>query len=578
MKIWNSVRLSGLTITAFAAVTLASCGGGESGDVWTDETGFLRYVPADSPYVFAQGQATPDEVMDKLVPWLESVATTYVGMLDTMIDQQRNIGANAAELEMIDQLLLIAGELTTADGMADAGITRESKLLVYGSGLLPVIRLTPIDGAKLDAAVARIESTVGESSSEGTFGGQNYRYWGDTEARVILAIVDDELVLTFAPTEHTDRHLGMVLGDDLPATNIAASGKLDEIAEKYGFGPDYVGFVDFQQIAATFLAEPTRGIDAELLAMVPYDHSSVPAICKTEIGDLAGVAPRMVVGYTALDGEQMAMNMVVELRQDIAAGLQGITAPVPGNGTFRAEIATVSMAVDVPATLDFVQARLAAMEANPFRCEYFAEIQANVPMARQMLASQPIPPDVYAFKGFVIGLDSVEGLDQVAAGGMPSDISARVLIASDNAPGLVQMGAMFSPELAAMRTDGNPVRVNVPIPLPIPLEVWAALTPTTIGVAVGADGEARLRELLGSPVSDVRPFMSFDMDFQRYYELFGDVMDAVSAFGLPVVSEDTLAINEIMGQLADGPFEREFYDIRFTANGVEMPSAMTFTD
>ncbi len=578
MKISNIVRLSGLEIVAFSATTLTSCGGGGSGDVWTDESGFLRYVPADSPYVFAQGQATPDEVMDKLAPWAESIVAGYVDMLDTMVGQQANLGANPQDLEMIDQLLTIVGDLTTAEGLADAGITREAKLLVYGSGLLPVIRLSPIDGAKLEAAVARIESSAGQTSAQDTFEGQSYRWWGDFEARVILAIDDDEVVLTFAPTKHFDRHLGMVLGDELPANNIAASGKLDEIAEKYGFGPDYVGFVDVQQVAATFLAEPAGGIDAELLAMIPYDHSDVSAVCKSEIGDLAAVAPRMVVGYTAMDAEQMASNMVIELRQDIAEGLQGITAPVPGNGTFRADVLTLGMGVDVQATLDFVEARMAAMEADPFRCEYFAEFQSMLPMARQSLASQPIPPEVYAFKGLVIGIDGVEGLDQIAAGGTPTDISARVLVAADNAPSLVQMGGMFVPELAAMQTNGDPVRLTLPPMLPIPLEVWAALTPTTIGLAVGADGEARLRELLESPVSDDQPFMSFDMDAQRYYALFAEVMDVVSVFGPAAVPGEAQALNQVMSQLANSPIERSYSDVRFTANGMEMPSTMTFTD
>ena len=577
MKIWNSVRFSGLAIVALGAAALASCGGGEAGDVWTDESGLLRYVPSDSPYVFAQGQATPDEVMDKLGPWAESILTAYVDMLDTMLDQQVSLGASPDDLQMIDEILTIAGELTTAQGLADAGITRESKVLVYGSGLLPVMRVTLTDGALLEAAVARIESAAGVTSTKDTFAGQSYRYWGDAEARVIMAIVDDELVLTFAPTEHTDRHLGMVLGDDLPSNNIAASGKLAEIAEKYGFGPDYVGFIDVQQIAATFLADPTGGIDAELLAMIPYDHSTVPAVCKTEIGELAGVAPRLVMGYTALDADQMVSNTIVELRQDIATGLQGITAPVPGNGTFRADILTIGMGVDVQATLDFVEARIAAMEADPFRCEYFADLQAGLPMARQMLA-QPIPPDAYAFKGLVIGIDSIEGLDQLMVGGMPTDISARVLVVSDNAPALVGMGAMFSPELGAMQTDGNPVRINLPIPLPIPLEVWAALTPASVAVAVGADGEARLRELLAAPVSEDRPFMSWDMDAQRYYALFGDIMSAATAFDPTLVPEQTQALSQIMGQIANGPFERQYYDVRFTPNGVEMPTTVTFTD
>ena len=578
MKVRRYVRVSGLALVAFAVVGLVACGRGDSGDVWTDESGLLKYVPADSPYVFAQGEATPDEVMDKLGPWLESLATAYVQTFRTALQGQEGTAFNGEQLRMVNEMLTIAGELMTAEGLADAGITRESKVLIYGSGLLPVMRMTLTDGAKLEAAIARIESTAGVTSTEGTIGGQSYRYWGDDNARLVMAIVDSEVVFTATPTNLADQHLGLVLGDDLPANNIAASGKLDAIAEKYGFGSYWVGFVDVPQIAATFLDDPTAGIDAELLALAEYDHSMISPVCKTEIAGLAAVAPRLVVGYTALDAEQMAMNMVLELREDIAAGLQTIPAPVPGNGTFRADIMTVGMGFDVQAALDFVEARMDAIEADPFRCEYFAQLSAMIPTGRQMLMSQQMPPDVYAFKGMVIGLDAIEGLEQLANGGMPTEISARVLVASDNAPNLVAMGSMFSPELGAMQPNGNPVRVNVPIPLPIPLEVWAALTPTTVGIALGSDGDARLRELLAAPTSDLRPFMSWDVDFQSYYQLIGDVVAIAATMDPTVASEMTASATELMSLLTSGPFDREIYAVHFTANGVEMPTTVTFTD
>jgi hypothetical protein len=575
MKIRFGVGLSRLVGIAVAAALAASCGGG-GGDPWTDESGLLRYVPADSPYVIAQGDLPPDELMDKLGPWAEQVVGAYIDMFRSMGTAPDGAALTGADAAMIEEWLTLAGELMTVDGLSEAGITRESKTLLYGSGLLPVMRVTLSDGAKLEAAVARIETTAGEPAAVATSGGHSYRYWGDEMARLVMAIVDDELVLTMAPTEHIDAHLGIVL-NELPDENIAASGKLEEIASRYEFGPHYVGFLDVQQIAATFTEGPTAGIDAELLALMQYDPASLSASCRVEIDEMAAVMPRWVAGYTAFDASEMTMNMVVELRQDIAAGLQTITAPVPGLGTLRADLMSLGFGIDVPAALAFIESRLDAIEADPYQCEYFADIQSGIPAVRQGL-SQPMPPEIYALKGVFIALDAVRGLDLLASGQMPSEVSARVLVASDNAPGLVAMGSMFSPEVASLQTDGTPVRINLPIPLPMPLELWAALTPSAVAMAVGPNGEARLRELVAAPASDARPFMSWDMDMRAYYQLFGEIMDVASTFDPTMLPQQTVAMSQMMGQLANGPFEREFYDVRFTTNGVEMPTTITLSD
>jgi hypothetical protein len=45
-----------------------------------------------------------------------------------------------------------------------------------------------------------------------------------------------------------------------------------------------------------------------------------------------------------------------------------------------------------------------------------------------------------------------------------------------------------------------------------------------------------------------------------------------------MLPQQTVAMSQMMGQLANGPFEREFYDVRFTTNGVEMPTTITLSD
>ena len=61
----------------------------------------------------------------------------------------------------------------------------------------------------------------------------------------------------------------------------------------------------------------------------------------------------------------------------------------------------------------------------------------------------------------ILIIDNLEGLD-VATQTPPTSIDGTFLLAMDNAQALVAMGAMFSPEIAALnlQPDGNPVALK----------------------------------------------------------------------------------------------------------------------
>ena len=571
----NGVKLARLVMASIVLTATAACDRGDR--VWSDESGLLKYVPADTPYVFAQGEALPDDYVDKMQPWIGSILAGYQGLLRAELDAA---GGNAAldptERQRTDALLRVATELMTVAGLENAGFTRDSRVVFYGSGLLPVARVTLSDGAKFEATVARIEEAAGAKAPVATSGEHAYRYWDDENVRIAIAVIDNELVLTGSPTALAQRHLSTVL-EGLPAENIAASGKLRDIASKYEFGPHYVGFIDVERLTGVFVDDPT-GINADLLGLMDYDASDLSPVCKAEIRGLANVAPRLVGGYTRIDAEQIDANAIVELRQDLATGLAGITAPVPGLGTLRAGLMSFGMGLDVGAARDFYAARLNALEADPFECELLSGLADAVSGGREML-NQPVPPQVFDVRGVLLALDEVGSLAALSSGAPPSDLGVRLLVASDNAPGLAAMGAMFSPEVAGLQPDGEPKRINLPVPMPVPLDVYAALTQNALALAVGRGAEARLRELLDAPVAESRPFMAWDIDYRRYYELVDEVMTLGAAVD-PASSPpaQVAAARQMMELMSSGPIERGTFDMRFTANGVELPMVMTLAD
>ena len=568
------------------ALALTACGKDEpepaATSLLTSSDTVLRYVPADTPYVFASVEPLPDELMDKLEPKFDRILASYQTILREIVAQHSaKMSEDEQNSEEAQALRAVIDELTTllsVDGLRAAGVGRDATGAIYGNGMLPVVRWDLTDGALFDAAISRLEEKAGEKMSVAAIEGGGYRYMDFEQLRLIIAILSDQAVITFVPADFPEPGVAAALGLTPPARSIADAGTLGTIAQTYGFTPHFAGLIDLQAIAAVF-TQPQTGINAALLEMSDAPRPDLSAACKAEIQAMVGIAPRVVMGYDEIDTERLASTMIVELRQDIAAGLSGLTAPVPGLGGDKGGVMSFGMSLDVDAARKFVEARIDAIEADPYECEYFANLQAGVAGARQSL-SQPVPPMVYDFKGFLAVIDEIEGLD-VATQTPPTSVEGSFMLAMDNAQALVAMGAMFSPELAALnlQPDGKPVALALPQLQMMGLSAFAALTEGAVAIGVGDGAESEVATLLGASVGESRPFLSFSMDAARYYTFLGEAMAAAE----PEEGDDQqspelqAAMNEMMLAAAD-LYDRLSTDVFLTSKGVEIKSVVTLGD
>jgi hypothetical protein len=566
-----------LGLAGIALLAIVSCG--RRNTAWTDAEGLLKYVPADTPYLYAALQPQPEDLLEKLEPWMESMVDSYRALIDAAFAEVDASQLSEAQRQQVRSVGEILAELVTPEGRENAGFGSGTLGVLYGRGLLPVLRVTLSDGARFEATIDRIETAMNGALPVATLGEHTYRYFESDAIRVVIAVDDNELIVTCVPAGLSDEHLAAVLDGDLPAESIADSEKLEDFAEAYEFVPYQIGFVDFDQLAATLL-EPQSGTNAELLGLVGYDPAVMLSdMCRTEFRGLANVSPRVVLGTKRYDAEEIAMKAVIELRADIAAGLVPIAASLPGLGTIGEGLFAFGIGLDVAAARDFLVARLDALQADPFRCEALLDLQQGVPQVRQAL-NTPLPPLVYGIKGFVAVVDDISGIDNLAAGLPPTGIDARLLLASDDAPGIVAMGAAFDPELAQLdlQPNGTPVRMSSPQAMGGPMfsETYVALTQRAIAAAVGNDAEARLRSLINAPAGEPM-FLSTSMDAKRYYGILGDMM-AIAGQDASAPPEVRDAMNGLLTPFANGPFERVRGEVRFTEHGVEMLSSMTLSD
>ena len=573
-----------LIILIACGITISACGKDEGSKDDASELSsadsILRFIPASTPYVLANTAPLPDELYDSFEPKMDALFKAYQNVIRAAVKVQIDgLPEGARDEEEMQRMSAIADELSSlfsVDGIREAGISRESTFAFYGNGLLPVLRFQLSDGADFEAAIARIEEQAGEPLNTAELDGKSYRYIDGGDARVVIAVFDDQAVFTAAPAGFNDEQLGQLLGLTLPARSIAASGELQDIAKEYGFTNHYLGLISPERIAETFLDGPS-GLDADILALMGDAAPEFSDVCKSEIRSLVGVAPRMVLGYTRIDAKKIDSMAIVELRDDIALGLSGLPAAVPGLGTDHDGLISFGFGLNPKAAREFYAARLDAMEAEPYECELLQEFQAGAVAGRQAL-NQPVPPVVYDFRGFLAVIDSIEGMD-LAKQIPPTSISARLLLAMDNIEALIAMGAMFSPEIAGLnlQPDGKPVPLDLPQVAGAVENPVVAMTDSMLVISVGDGAEAKIADMMDGTLDERPPFMSAAIDSQQYYAMVGDAIAASDGGDDAPSPEMQEAMQDAMHALSD-MYERMAMDVRFTSRGVEISGRIAVAD
>ena len=581
---FNSVNSKMILATILASLALFGCSNSDDESASSANIAaagvILDYVPADSPYVLASITPLPDDVMDKLEPNIERILAAYEVLLQELFAMATaEIDANGDDDDDAKRAAAVIGELSTLlsiDGLRGAGFSRESRAALYGNGMLPVLRIEVSDGELFEAALVRIEESSGEKMDVATISGSSVRFVTAEDVKLLISVLDKQVVMSVAPASFSDDQLSTLLGFTAPNSNITDSGKLQSIADDYGFSDYFIGYLDIAEMVNTFTGDAS-GLDVDLIALMDTDDG-MSDVCRAEIRSLAGIAPRMVAGYTGITTERFDTKLVVELRSDIAAGLAQLPAPVPGLGIDLGGLMSIGMSLNIKAMREFVEMQLDALEADPYLCEDFAGMEEGVIQARAAL-QQPVMPMIYDFRGFLARIENIEGLN-MATQMPPTSVDGQFLLAMENAPAMVSMGAMFSPELAGLdlQADGEPVLLDLPQAQMLGGDVYIALQDDALAISVGQGAETKLAGMLTEDVTDNGTLFSFAMDAGRYYAFAAEAMaEAQNDDDNPMTPAMQQASQEIMSAMA-AMFDRMTVDIRLTEEGIVMQGVETLAE
>lgn len=559
--------------------------------------GLLEPVPADTPYLMAVLDHQPEA---NFRHYVDVFAPRIVAVIDAMEE------AAAADLEGhgdadVRHMRFMMNELR--DYYANPDDIEQHRMVVYGNGLFPVVRVELNDIESMQQKLESIHTEFSVNPATVSLNGHEI-YRAPLEEAGLVAyygVIDDFLVGTVLPKDSEQLLLEQTFGGPAPQDALDPA-ELETLSKKHDFTNYFLGYVDVVASSEQLLS-PDAAFMRWLEANAPEDKLNVDAldeVCLAEMRDMMQIAPRIDMGLTQLDKSGYTARTIVQLREDIAAGIQGLTGDLSGLDEDPGGALAMGVSLRVGAMRDFIIEMARNVQNAPYACAELDELNQS---AEQVLAQAgtPIPPFVGQVRGLKFRIDEFQGMLQQQAPKM------SMALFVENAQLLMSMAQMFMPQLGelGLEPDGEPVRIDEAMggmPVDLPHAAYAALTDGSIGFALGNDQAASLPDMMAESGSadgvlfalwmDYRELMdiqrqalqqsfeqgltdeqiealSDDPDASELLEALSEVEDASEARGQAVV-EKLLDLYE--------PFGRTSYHVRPMAQSVVVEQSMALKD
>lgn len=518
--------LRGLALAA--ALLLAACS-------HKDKDAPLAFAPADTPYVFANLEPLPDDVLQAYQQRMPTVWKAQFGGFGELADALREKDPDTARA--LDAVAAEIGNLDTPQKWREAGIDLRGRHALYGVGLAPVARIELSDASALRALIGRIEQRMGRKLATATLDGQAYwKLGGDSKLQVLIAIERDrQLVATLVPAQLDAPRLREVLGLRRPAKSLADADTLSDLADARGYRPYGLGYVDTTRLLAR-IADPHDATTVAYAQALGLGAPSADPACPTEFAAVAAQMPRVSMGYSEISAQRIDQRVDMDLAAPLRAALQKLRQPVPGMAAAGDEgMVDFALALPMLKLREFWVTQADAVAAQPFRCPTLQPLNAGFAALRQGLDRLAVPPLANVL-GLRLTLDRLDPAATTAPAALARStpplprFGARLLVASDNPVGLLGMAKMAVPGLRDLRlvADAKPIALPDQGALGANGPLYAAMDAQALALGNGADATTALPAYLAAPAGDGAVLMRMDFD-GKFYGMLAKLMDEVEA-------------------------------------------------
>jgi hypothetical protein len=451
---------------------------------------FLKYIPSDTPYLFAALSPLPPEYAAReYVSRLAAYERVRPAVEDLRKRRPREMRRLGFLIRLQVALLGEMGGSVSAEKLAAIGLDPSTVGVLYGLGMNPVVRVRLSDPARFASVLGRMARRL-QPMERAALGSQRYYAARDDAVLWIIAVAGHDLVVALIPPAQRALWLPLILGQRAPQRSLAGDRRLDVLAAEHGLSPAGIGYADMKAIAASLGA-------------------ALPAPCRDELVEMAGAMPRVAVGLTAATGEQMRARSAVEMRADVAGAIAGLRGEVPGSEAAAASSIEISAGLDMTALAGWLNGALGRITARPFRCPSLAWVNE---LARDQVATlRQAAASLGGVRGASFSVSEIEGLASGSA-----DIF--VLLGSDRPTDVLGRLTRALGVPAPQLSPGDP-----PVELASVLggafgKVHVALAPRALGLSLGADS-GELAGRLAAGTIENPPLLTMRLDPQAVLPL-----------------------------------------------------------
>ncbi len=489
----------------------------------------FSYVPADTIYFYANSKPLPTDFYDEQVRQAEQVLSIAIHQMETAqkatadnnkgkgsaaVGSTANPGSSRAG-KFIRELMLEVLQNAESDKLANIGLSRDSRSMIYGIGLTPVMRVEIDNPDAVMAMLKRVEQRTGFMLKFSNCDGLDCLVVADDKGQfgVALVIHNDHLAASLFQNAYRDKVLQHLTGKNKPEKSYSEA-QFQQFVESNHYSGYGEGFFKLQQgvenlknIAIAVMKQKGEGSDIEQAQRCFH-------VAKTIVAH----APEVVMGVKSIQGRTINMEVVLKTTPQVSKSLMAIPAPMKTLEVSADPMLDFGFSANVPKLRDSLLSFMAFLGATGEKTGCKA-IRKKAMDEASMAIAMAMGMGITQVKTLYVAIDELK----LGKKNQPENVSARFSLVADDPMGLVRMLSMFAPPLATIQVpdDGTPVPLpDGLLPAGIP-PVNLSLKGNDLNVVMG-DGEAATKTMDASKPA----LFWFTSDGPRYYSIFAQLAES----------------------------------------------------
>ena len=486
----------------------------------------FSYVPDDTIYLFANSKSLPTDFYDEQVRQAEQVLAIAIHQMETAQKTAAGSkgkgsaggastvapGSNQAE-KFIRELTLEVLQNAESGKLANIGLSRDSRSMIYGIGLTPVMRVEIDNPDAVLAMLKRVEQRTGFKLKFDSCDGLDCLVVADDKGQVGVALVihNDHLAASLFQNAYRDKVLQHLTGKNKPEKSYSASQFRQFVESNHysGYGEGFFklqqGVENMQNVATAALKQKGEGSDIEQVQN-----------CFQVAKAVVAHTPEIIIGVKSVQGRTINMEVVLKTTPQVSKSLMAIPAPLKTFEVSADPMVDFGFSANVPKLRDSLLSFMAFLGATgekagckAIRKKAMDETSMGIAMAMGMGITQ--------VKTLYVAIDELK----LGKKSQPENVSARFSLVADDPMGLVRMLSMFAPPLATIQVPDD----GTSVPLP------DGLLPTGIPPVNISLKDKELNILMGDKAATTTMDTSkpalfwFTSDGPRHYSTFAQIME-----------------------------------------------------